>query len=56
MGSMLLKWAICLLSLVLIGCAKRYAVEGLVIRVDPAQRSMLVSHRAIRGLHDVSSV
>jgi protein SCO1/2 len=36
-------------SLVCLGCAKRYPVEGLVIRVDPAQRVMLVSHRAIKG-------
>jgi len=43
------KWATCLLPLALTACAKRYAVEGLVIRVDPAQRTMLVSHRAIAG-------
>ncbi len=29
------------------GCARRYRVEGLVLRVDAAQRSLLVSHRAV---------
>lgn len=29
------------------GCARRYRVEGLVLRVDKTQRSLLVSHRAV---------
>src|SRR5258708_6104789 len=44
-----MKWATCLVPLALTACAKRYAVEGVVIRVDAAQRTMLVSHRAIAG-------
>lgn len=35
--------------LFLCGCAKRYPVEGLVLRVDPAARTMLVSHREVPG-------
>ena len=35
--------------LVFSGCAKRYPVEGLVLRVDPAARTMLVSHREVKG-------
>jgi protein SCO1/2 len=31
------------------GCAKRYRVEGLVLRVDPAQGTLTVSHREIPG-------
>lgn len=48
------KWTVsrlllmCLL-LIAAGCAKRYPVEGLVIQVDSAHRTMLVSHRAIAG-------
>jgi hypothetical protein len=34
---------ICFLS----GCAHHYRVEGLVLAVDPAQRTILVSHRPI---------
>jgi protein SCO1/2 len=34
-------------SLLLTGCAHRYRVEGLVLAVDPAKRTILVSHRAI---------
>ena len=33
----------------LTGCAKRYPVEGLVIQMDTARRTMLVSHRPIAG-------
>lgn len=29
------------------GCARRYRVEGLVLRVDKTQRSLLVSHQAV---------
>lgn len=29
------------------GCARRYRVEGMVLRVDAAQRTLLVSHRAV---------
>jgi protein SCO1 len=32
------------------GCARRYAVEGLVTAVDPAKGTMTVSHRAVPGL------
>lgn len=31
------------------GCARRYRVEGLVLKVDAPARTMLVSHRAIPG-------
>lgn len=41
---------VCSLALALFGCARRYPVEGLVIGVDPAERTILVSHRAIAGL------
>jgi protein SCO1/2 len=35
------------LTVILAGCAHRYRVEGLVLAVDPAQRTILVSHRPI---------
>ena len=38
-----------LVLLLLTGCAKHYRVEGLVIQVDPVQRTILVSHRPIDG-------
>jgi protein SCO1/2 len=31
------------------GCAKRYRVDGLVLKVDPPARSLVVSHRDIPG-------
>lgn len=31
------------------GCAKHYKVEGLVVETDAAQRTILVSHRPIKG-------
>jgi protein SCO1 len=34
------------------GCAPRYAVNGLVLSVDPPARTMLVSHRPIPGFMD----
>ncbi len=37
------------LVLILAGCAKHYKVEGLVLKTDPARRTMLVSHRPIEG-------
>jgi protein SCO1 len=37
--------ACCVLS----GCARRYRVDGLVLRTDPAARSVTVSHRDIPG-------
>jgi len=40
----------CLPLLALAGCARRYPAEGVVgLRVDAAQRSIVVSHRAIPG-------
>jgi protein SCO1/2 len=33
----------------LCGCARRYPVEGLVLRADPAARTLLVSHREVKG-------
>ena len=38
---------ICMVAFALAGCVKRYRVEGLVIQVDPAKRTILVSHRPI---------
>jgi protein SCO1/2 len=35
------------LAVILAGCAHRYRVEGLVLAVDPAKRTILVSHRPI---------
>jgi protein SCO1/2 len=34
---------------VLTGCAHRYRVDGLVVSVNPAARTALVSHREIKG-------
>lgn len=31
------------------GCARRYRVEGMVLQVEPARGTLLVSHRAIKG-------
>jgi len=36
-------------ALLLAGCAHRYRVEGLVLRVDPGNRTILVSHRPIEN-------
>ena len=44
-----LEPACLLLILALSACARHYPVQGLVIRVDLEQRTMLVSHRAIKG-------
>src|SRR5579862_194810 len=38
-----------LLFVLLTGCAKHYRVEGLVLKTDPAERTILVSHRPIQG-------
>ncbi|MDQ6663169.1 MAG: copper-binding protein, partial [Acidobacteriota bacterium] len=38
-----------LLTSVLIGCAKHYQVDGMVLRADPLKQTILVSHRDIRG-------
>lgn len=38
-----------ILCLALTGCAKHYKVEGLVVKTDTAQRTILVSHRPIEG-------
>jgi protein SCO1 len=38
------------LSAVVVAQDKRYAVRGMVLRVDPATRTLLVSHDAIDGL------
>ncbi|MDQ2901139.1 MAG: SCO family protein [Acidobacteriota bacterium] len=35
--------------LLLAGCARHYRVDGMVLRVDPLKRTILVSHRDIRG-------
>jgi len=35
------------LTVILAGCAHRYRVEGLVLAVDPTNRTILVSHRPI---------
>jgi protein SCO1/2 len=35
--------------LILCGCAKHYRAEGLVLRADPAQRTLVISHRPIDG-------
>ena len=39
--------ALCLILALCTGCAKHYRVEGLVLQSDPAQRTILVSHRPI---------
>jgi protein SCO1/2 len=44
------KRALAGLGLLLAGCARHYKVEGLVIRADASHRTLLVSHRPIRGL------
>jgi protein SCO1/2 len=41
------KYGIVLLSLT--GCAKHYKVEGIVLQSNPAQRTILVSHRPIEN-------
>lgn len=37
------------LTIALTGCARHYRVEGLVVQTDPAQRTILVSHRPIKN-------
>jgi protein SCO1/2 len=39
----------CISASLLVSCARHYRVEGLVLRVDPAQQRVLVSHRDIPG-------
>lgn len=39
----------CAAFLTCAGCAKHYRVEGIVLRVEPSRREMVVSHRAIEG-------
>lgn len=40
---------VALAALALTACVRRYRVEGLVVQVEPARGTMLVSHRAVRG-------
>jgi protein SCO1/2 len=40
---------IAMAALILPACARRYRVEGLVVHVEPARGTMLVSHRAVPG-------
>ena len=45
-----MRYATVALGLLIIsGCAHRYTVDGLVVSVNPAARSALVSHREIKG-------
>ena len=49
------RWLIALVVCAVLGAAphaqdKRYAVKGMVLRVDPATRTFVVSHDAIEGL------
>ena len=49
------RWLIALVVSAVLGAAlhaqdKRYAVKGMVLRVDPATRTFVVSHDAIEGL------
>jgi protein SCO1/2 len=39
--------SVCLILALCTGCAKHYRVEGLVLQADPAQSTILVSHRPI---------
>jgi protein SCO1/2 len=41
--------ALMAIELAATGCAKHYRAEGLVLRVDPLHRTVLISHRPIRG-------
>ena len=51
------KWASLFASFVLFtGCAHRYRVDGLVISVDAAARSALISHREIKGFMPAMSM
>src|SRR5262245_8068909 len=45
-----------LLTLTLLACARRYRVEGLVLDVKPAEKMMVVSHRAIPGYMDAMAM
>jgi protein SCO1/2 len=38
-----------LLVATLTGCAKHYKVEGLIVQADPANRTIVVSHKPIKG-------
>ena len=37
------------IELVATGCAKHYRAEGLILRVDPGQHTVWISHRPIEG-------
>jgi len=39
-------------ALLVCGCAKRYRVEGMVLQVNPAAQTVVVSHQAIPGFMD----
>lgn len=45
---MIRRLALLVVLFALASCARRYRVEGLVVQVDPAQRTILVSHRPIQ--------
>lgn len=38
-----------LLLMALTGCARHYKVEGLIVQADPAHRTIVVSHKPIKG-------
>src|SRR5258708_19105437 len=44
------------LTIALSGCVRQYRVQGVVLRVDRAQQSITVSHRAIPGYMDAMAM
>jgi protein SCO1/2 len=42
--------------LLLCGCAKRYAVKGMILEVNPPARTLVVSHEAIPGFMDAMTM
>jgi protein SCO1/2 len=43
-------------ALLVCGCAKRYAVTGMVLEVNPPARTLVVSHEAIPGFMDAMTM
>jgi protein SCO1/2 len=43
-------------ALLVCGCAKRYAVRGMILEVNPPARTLVVSHEAIPGFMDAMTM
>jgi len=49
-------WLVLLAALLVSGCAKQYAMRGMVLEVNPPARTLVVSHEAIPGFMDAMTM